>query len=164
MENKQNKPEERETKRKESDNKSSDKKIQSSEEINNLYYQYQNLTTTVEQLNQQVEYLKSELDNLKYFKSGLNELTSKDDNNETLIPIANGIFMKAKISNTKDFYVNVGASTIVKKTKEQTISYLNKKIEELRDNLNILNLNIQRYYQQINAIATEINNLQRGNN
>ncbi len=62
-------------------------------------------------------------------KEALNNLEEMDG--EVLVPLANGIFVKAQVQNKKEVLINVGYNTVVKKTLEDALKLVQKQEEEI---------------------------------
>ena len=54
--------------------------------------------------------------NMGIIKKSLDDFSSLKKDSETLTTIANGIFAKSKITDTKELLVNVGSNVVVKKS------------------------------------------------
>lgn len=89
-----------------------------------LAYQLQQYEKALEKLNESIESL-DELNNI------LEETSKLKKGEDLLIPVANGIFIKGKVEDTKEFLVNVGEGIVLKKTKEQTQTLIEKQKTEI---------------------------------
>jgi len=133
-----------------------------SEEINELYMRFQTLQTNAEQIEQQLAYINNELESLKYYSNGIKELGNEKENSEAYFPIAEGIFVKGTLTNTKNCYVNTGNGTVVKMTIPETISFIEKKMAEIKDSGEMLAENMTVYNTELQKIANKINSIQTG--
>lgn len=135
-------------------------KKNTSEDINELYMKFQNLQENAEQIEQQLAYVNSELENLKYYSEGIKELEKETKVLEGYFPIADGIFVKGTLTDTKNCYVNVGNGTVIKMTIPETLSFIEKKMAEIQDSGEILAENITIYNSEIQRLADKINSIQ----
>jgi len=78
-----------------------------------------------------VEQLDNNLADLAKLKAEINELEKLKGDEEILAPLANGIFIDAKLKSVKHLKVNVGRGVVVKKTIPETVRLLEKQEEEI---------------------------------
>ncbi|MFT4282978.1 MAG: prefoldin subunit alpha [Candidatus Woesearchaeota archaeon] len=89
---------------------------------------------TKKKLQDLINKMNQSLKEIEDIKSSVKELeTLKDE--EILAPIANGIFIKAKIIDSKKLKVNVGNGVILEKTINQTIKLLDKQEKEIKESV-----------------------------
>ncbi len=120
--------------------------------------EFQQLQEHMERIQQHVEKLhvqRAEIDNSV---DALESLAQEEVNKEMLAPIANGIFVKASLQDTKKLLVNVGADTIVEKSVEDVIALLKshqteaaKKIVEAEGMLHDLHDKAMMIYQEMES-------------
>lgn len=94
------------------------------EQLNILSYQLQHYEKAIEKLNESLEALEE-------LEKTIIDTSKLKKGEEMLIPVANGIFIKGKVEDAKEFMVNVGEGIVLKKTKEQTISLIEKQKKEI---------------------------------
>ena len=90
------------------------------EEMQELYVEYQVLTKRIKELEKQNEYFQSQLVDMNYSFEALNEFEKVKAGTEILVPLNQGMYLKAKLSDTKEFLVNVGAHVTVPKSLDDT--------------------------------------------
>jgi len=61
----------------------------------------------------------------------LKSINDKDDN-ETLMPVGLGTFVKTKITPNKKLILNIGAGVAVEKDKNSTINFLESRLKEMQ--------------------------------
>jgi prefoldin alpha subunit len=87
----------------------------------------------------------------------ISELENVKEQSEILVPLINGIFVKAEIKETKKMLVNVGQGTLVTKKPDEVKKLLENQINELisyRDNLLV---NLQSLLENASRIEDELN-------
>ncbi|MBT7903165.1 prefoldin subunit alpha [Candidatus Woesearchaeota archaeon] len=122
-----------------SDNKENNSPTQevgkSQEELQKMlqskYMEYQMIEQQMKQAQQQVQKVDSQLGEIQIIIKGLKDLQESSKDDEILVPISSGIFVKGKIENPNDFLVNVGSGIIVNKNFEETVSLLEEQLVEL---------------------------------
>jgi|SRR3989344_5259681 len=108
------------------------------------YEEFQLLDQTIKQLQQHHSMLHSQLVELRKIEQSVLEIGALKKENGLLVPLGAGVFVKATLKATDEMIVNVGASTLVKKTKEETLVAVRKQINELDE-----------FFGQVEAELTE---------
>ncbi|MFC1754433.1 prefoldin subunit alpha [Thermoproteota archaeon] len=83
------------------------------------------ITTQREMLIRTLMEIRGGLSTLK----GLNKLASS----EVLIPIGGGVFVNAKTPPSDKFLVGIGANVIIEKNKEDSIKYVENRVNEIEN-------------------------------
>lgn len=86
----------------------------------------------VQQIQEQLLQVESQIQEFERMIFNLEEYTKTDSDSEMLVPIANGIFVKAKSLDTQKFTINVGSETLVEKTLPEAKEMLSKQIANLQ--------------------------------
>ncbi len=97
--------------------------------------EYEELANQLYSLNQELNMLNSQKQELERSRELLRSVINNKQEleNETLIPLAAGIYAKAGKIDVKQFFVNVGHKVMVKKTPEETLELLDKRMEEFEN-------------------------------
>ncbi len=126
------------------------------EELQQKYLQFQLIQQQLEQVNEHLQMLNQQTAELDISINAVTELSQTEVNNEILAPIANGIFLKAKLTDNKKFIVNVGSDTTVEKTVPGVIKLLEEQKKQVYQQLieadtimQELSSQAQNIYQQI---------------
>lgn len=109
----------------------------------------QYLEQQIQQVQGFVEELENSLDQVASIKESLEELKNTKGNEEMLAPIANGIFIKAKMLDNQKLKVNVGNGAVVEKTIPETIALLEKQEEEIKKSMNEAIQALEEYYSKL---------------
>lgn len=87
---------------------------------------------------------------------------SMDKENETLMPIGVGVYLKTNIPSIDKLLVNVGAGVTIEKTREDTLHYIESRIKEfeiglnqLRDQKNQITSQLEQIQQQVNSMLRQ---------
>jgi prefoldin alpha subunit len=93
-----------------------------------------------EMLHQQLEQVQTYIQNIDKqmadvaaMKEALHTFKTIHANDELLVPLAAGVFMKAKASGEHTLRVNVGQGVTVDKTPEQVQEMLDEQMQEMRN-------------------------------
>ena len=86
----------------------------------------------------QFEIINASLGNLFTTKRTLESLEGVNENDEILIPIGGLASIKATIKDTKNVLVSVNQDTVIEKTVEEAIEFLNTLIEQHNNQLKFL--------------------------
>jgi prefoldin alpha subunit len=89
---------------------------------------------TKAQIENELEKISEMIMELEYSKQCIDEMaTSKEQ--DIIIPLVGGIFIKGKKPEVKDFLVNVGNGVLVKKTREEAKDFIGARLYELNEYL-----------------------------
>lgn len=86
----------------------------------------------MQQIQQQAEALEEQANNLDETIANLGEISTVKAGTDILVPVANGIFVKATIQNTNELLVNVGAHVNLQKNVTDVQQLVSKQANEIR--------------------------------
>lgn len=122
------------------------------EELHQMYLHFKMLQEQIEQLTQQAEMLNQQNEEMDMTKHTIDELAKTSSPAEVLVPIADGIYVKANIKDTQNLIINVGADTVV----EKTIPQAKKMVEEQKKRITLKNIEVQAILQGMQQQAMGI--------
>lgn len=96
------------------------------------YLEVQVLDRQMKQVQKQVEILEQQISDLEEVQQNLDALARAKVGSEILVPIASGIFFKARLEDNKSLAVNAGSNTVVRKDVLSTKSMLAEQAGEMR--------------------------------
>ena len=96
--------------------------------------QFQQLQQKIEQVTEHVEMLNHHNMELEESKKAVAKLGISKEGSEVFAPIANGIFIKARLNDSTKLLVNVGSNTVIEKTIEEVIDLLSEQERDLAKN------------------------------
>ena len=82
-------------------------------------------------LQDMIAQMQQNIDDIDSLKSDLTEAERISPGQDIMAPIANGIFVKAKLESTKKLLINIGRGIVVEKTIPETISLLDRQKAEI---------------------------------
>ncbi len=88
------------------------------------YRQFQMLQQQMEQISQHAELLNQQNAELDVSINAIKGIGKTKVNEEILVPIASGIFLKAELKNNQELIVNVGADVTIEKKVPEVIKLL----------------------------------------
>lgn len=133
--------------------KSGSEKNQIKEEIERKILQAQILQANLQIIHDREQALSQRLQELSAARQAIEELESVKDGSMVMMPLGSGNFVSGKISDTGKILVGVGGGIAVKKSPEEALKILDKRIAETDSVLREL----EKQYTQI---ETEIHRLQ----
>lgn len=92
----------------------------------------QKMATQYRQIEEYIKRIDSASEELENTKEGLNEFEKLKGNEEILAPIAQGIFVKAKMTDEKRVTINVGNNVMSDKTIPEALKLLKKQEDEMK--------------------------------
>jgi prefoldin alpha subunit len=123
-----------------------------SDEIQEKYMQFQTIQQHIEQITGHIQMLSEQAADIEKTRDSLMDLSNSKTGSTMLAPIANGIFVRAKLEDNEKLMLNVGSDTVVEKTIPQVIVLL----EEQEDNLTNKLIEAQTIMDQLNQQATNL--------
>ena len=102
------------------------------QDLQRKYLELQMLGQKMQQVQQQAEALEEQAANLDETTANLSELSTVKTGTEILVPVANGIFVKATIKNTNTLLVNVGAHVNLEKPVDDVKTLVSRQAVEIR--------------------------------
>ena len=120
------------------------------------YMQLQVILNQLSQLHDQFRMIDNQLTELEIIKNSVDELQDIKIESEILVPISNGIFVKSKLQDNKNFIVNIGGGVTLSKNQDQLRDFLDKQSNELKKVQTDLLTRIQSLNLQADYIKKEI--------
>lgn len=129
----------------------------------------QSLQMYLEEYGQQSEMLAGQLGLIEQRKfeslSSIEALEALGAGDEpVLLPIGGGVSVRAKITDSENMLVNVGADVLIAKNREETISYLRDRITEMdavagkvSESLSQVQARIEEINRRFRAAGSQIN-------
>ncbi|MCB9362685.1 prefoldin subunit alpha [Candidatus Woesearchaeota archaeon] len=111
------------------------------------FFELQNLEKQLKQIKEEVLKVEDQIIELHKVVNILDETKSLHTGDEILVPVSNGIFIKAKVEDSSRFIVNIGASSASEKSYEDMQRLLEHQSKELAG-----------YQQQLQALHDETEN------
>ena len=120
------------------------------------YMEIQMCNYQMKEIEEQLKQVDSQLVDVDSVFDSLASVENAKQGDELLIPISNGIFLKAKIEDNNSLFVNVGSDTVVKKSMSdskalimENKSHLLKFKEQLTHHLNALIVQEQKLREEL---------------
>src|SRR3989338_2388027 len=110
-----------------------DNKEQKQQEAQQKYMELQMINNQAKELQKQIQGLENQVGEVDNILSNLDEIKQIKVGSEVLVPVANGIFLKAEIKENNNLKVNVGGNTVVVKTIDETKKLLEVQSLEIRE-------------------------------
>jgi len=82
-----------------------------------------------------------------------------DKENEALMPIGVGVYLKTNIPSIDKLLVNIGAGVTIEKTHQDTLNYIESRIKEFEIGLNQLREQKKQITSQLEQIQHQVNSM-----
>ncbi len=106
--------------------------MKNQEKAQQTYMELQMIERRFQQLQQQIQVLQQQSVELETIKQNLTETKKAKKGSTILVPLASGIFARAKIEDAEQLLVNVGAGVVVEKNVEDTKKMLDDQVNDAR--------------------------------
>lgn len=113
------------------------------------------LKQVVGQIQQQLQMLEGQLGELETVKYALTEFDKAKKDDEVLVPLGAGIFIKTSVKEQNKVILNVGASTAVEKSVKEAVELVDKQISELKNIEVSMNEELAQMSQQLQFMNLE---------
>lgn len=107
------------------------------------------LNQQAERLQEYIENGEKQLEQIKAVLESLDAIKELKGDEEILVPVTNGIFLRATLKDKKALLINVGNSTVVEKTMAQTRKLIESQAEEIEQVMAQSNLQMQELMQKV---------------
>ncbi len=97
------------------------------------YMELQMINNQAKELQKQIQALENQVGEVDNILNNIDELKEIKLGTEILVPVANGIFLKAELKDSNNLKVNVGGNTVVVKTVDETKKLLGDQSLEIRE-------------------------------
>ncbi len=105
----------------------------------------------------QYEIFNAALSNLLMIKTTIENIRDNvEENDEILIPIGGLISIKANIKEIKKIMINVSQDTIIEKPIEESVEFIDKQIDQSREQLKLLGETIQKLELNLEGMSQSI--------
>ena len=101
------------------------------QELQRAYMEMQQIDGQMKQATQQVAVLDQQIAEIHDISQNVAELGGVKSGTELFVPLANGIFVKATVGETKELLVNVGAGVVVPKPVADVRSLLDEQVQRV---------------------------------
>ena len=126
------------------------------EQLQQMYMQLQQIDTQIQELSKELKTVDQKKGEFLKLGEDLGKLSTTKIDSKTFTNVGAGIFAEAKLTNTKDFLINVGANTYVKKPVAEVQTLLKHQSKELEKVEGQLQQNIQMLSMQAQIIQGEM--------
>ena len=124
--------------------------------LNNLIAASKEYEAQLEQTQMQLEFLNQLLTTTRLTEDTIKHLENLQDGQEILLPLGNLAFIKAKVMDSSNVLVNVGASVVLKKPIEKALEVFEARLENLNKSQIQIQQIMQQLIQKIQQIRAEV--------
>ena len=119
-------------------------------------YEFETLRQEVAALNDEINQVGLRVESFELAKESVNAFKKSKSGDELVVPIGEGVFIKAKVDKNSTVLINVGSGVIVSKRLEDAESYVTERVDEADKLINTLNNNIAIFTQRLQVLEREI--------
>ena len=128
-------------------------------EIQKKYMEYQVIGERIKQLQEQMQTAEQQLIEIMATLQSLDEFSTLKENDEILVPVNNGIFVKANLKKENKLLVNVGSSVVVDKSIDDTKKLIEKQKDEMEGIRGKIALNLNKLIENAQSLEKELNEI-----
>jgi prefoldin alpha subunit len=131
-------------------------KLQNEQELQQMYMQLQQIDTQISEIDKELRLIEQKRLEFLKLSEDLGKVNDAKANSNSFSNVGAGIFAETKLTNTKEFMINVGANTYVKKSLKEVQALLNTQSAELEKAEVQLQQNMQMLNMQAQIIQAEM--------
>jgi prefoldin alpha subunit len=139
------------------DSEDADKLKQS--EIQSKFMAYQVAEQQIKQHQEQLMKFQSQIQEINSVLQALEDISKVKKGEDALVPLAGGIFFRAKMDENKSFLVNVGSNTVVEKSLEDTKAIILTQLEEIGHFQEHVTENLTHLVTQYQLLESELKDI-----
>jgi len=134
-------------------------KEKNQEKLQAKFVEFKQLKEQIEQLEEHIKHASGQLEQISKVMGNLHEIESLDDDTEILVPVTNGVFIKARTTDTKKFIVNIGAETAVERDLKGIEALLISQQKELSEVHARMNIDLDTTRERAIALQNELKSM-----
>lgn len=124
-------------------------------------YEFQLLKQQLNNVDKRLEEVGNKLDDFNRIKRSLEGIKNSEEGDELLIPLGEGLFIKANVGELDEVLLGVGGSVLVGKSLSEAVNYVDDKIDQADEMVNRLNKNAQEFVNRLRDLEPELLELTR---
>jgi len=125
-------------------------------DVQEKYIEIQTVDQQMKAVQQKMEKLEEQYYELLSVIQDMDDMKKVEKNADALVPVHNGIFLKAKILDTDHLHVNVGSGTVVEKTVEEVKQILVSQGSEIKKTQKELESHFNQLLDRLKQLDEEI--------
>jgi len=129
--------------------------MENSENSQKLANQFQYLREMQQMYEQNLDIINASLNNLINTQKTINNLHNVEDDEEILVPIGGTINLRAKIQNPDKILLSVSDDVIIEKDLDRSNEFIEKLIEQHRNQVKFLNEQLQQIEANLQLISQQ---------
>lgn len=131
-------------------------------ELQQKYMEYQTLEQQMKQMQKHMQMINDQLVELEYIKRSLADISAVEKGKEILCPLSSGIFVKARIEEPGNFYVNVGNNVVTKKDLDGATKLMESQEEEMAKSRQNASVQLETISKRIREIEKDLMKFMQG--
>lgn len=122
-------------------------------QLQQLAREFNYLRESKQMYEQNLDLMDASLKNLSVTKETIQNLDQLEEGEEILLPVGGLIYVKANIKDPNKILLSVADDTVVEKTIEGSIEFIDKLIQQHREQVNFLNTQVQQIEARLQYIS-----------
>jgi len=135
------------------------KEEKNQKELQEKYMEFKMLEQKVKEFQQHIQALETQINELGEISKSLVDMKNVKSGSEVLVPLNSGIFAKAKLAESNEVIVNVGAGVLVEKKVEDAKELVEKQIAEMKKMQETIIEQAQNSMIQVSLLQQELQTL-----
>jgi prefoldin alpha subunit len=128
-------------------------------ELQNKFMAYQVAEQQIKQHQEQLMKFQSQLQEISSVLQALDDISKVKRGDDVLVPLAGGIFFRAKMEEGQKFLVNVGSNTVVEKSLEDTKAIIKNQLVEIEHYKQHVTENLTNLITEYQMLESELKDI-----
>ncbi len=131
----------------------------SEQEVKGKYMELQMLEQQMKQVQKQIQMIENQSIELTIAHQALESLKNIKPGTEILVPISNGVFIKAELKDNQELIVNIGSNITANKDAESAKGLIKEQIDEMKTVQEHMALELERLGRNAASIEKELHKM-----
>lgn len=124
--------------------------------LNEKGYEFETIRQEVSALEEEINQVSARVDSFQAAKTALDAYKNAKPGQELIIPVGEGVFVKAAVSKSDKAMFSVGSNVVVTKNISESLTYVDERIDEADKLIETLSGNITYFTQKMQQLEHDI--------
>ncbi|VVB75791.1 Prefoldin subunit alpha [Candidatus Tiddalikarchaeum anstoanum] len=124
--------------------------------LNEKGYEFETMRREVAALDEELGQVSERISSFENAKLSLTTFKNTKENDELIVPVGEGVFIKTKLMKNDEVMIGVGSNVVLTKDIDSAIAYIDARIDEADNIIQTLNNNLAYFNQRLMQLENEI--------
>ncbi len=129
------------------------------DEFQQKAYEFEMYRQELANIQKQLQELSYRIQELDLVLNSLEAIKKNNGDEEIIVPIGQGVYIKTKIVDKKDILIDVGSNVIIEKDIDKAIEYVKERFDEISKYIDRLNKDAQYFTTKLQELEPILNKM-----